>query len=471
VSDRISRLLAQYAHGVTWSELPTETVHEAKRRVLDSVGVAISALEEDAPIAARRYAEGSIDPAGATIWGSELHASPEVAGFANGVAVRALDFNDTYLSKEPLHPSDVIAPLAALAQRRELGGRELIRAIAVAYEVSVTLCDAASLRAHGWDHVNYIAVGVACGAGAMLGLSPERIEHAIAMATIPHAAMRQTRAGELSMWKGAAAADSGRHALFASLLAEAGMTGPNEPFEGEMGFVHQLLEGEPFDEAVLWRLEAIAPPTRVLDTYVKYWPVEYHAQSAVDAALQFPEEVVGDISRVASIAIDTFDAAYQIIAKDPEKWDPKTRETADHSIQYIVVAALMDGEVTKRTFDLERIREPLTLEVLRERTTVREDLELTAGYPEGIPNRITVTTVNGDKRVREVRHPRGHARNPMTDEEVVAKYKANVAERWDHERTAWVQHLVWDLEREGNLDALMRALGEGVHGAGPELLR
>jgi 2-methylcitrate dehydratase len=470
VSDRISRLLAEYAHGVTWSELPTETVHEVKRRVLDSVGVAISARDEDAPIAARRYAEGSIDPAGATIWGSEMHANPEVAGFANGVAVRALDFNDTYLSKEPLHPSDVIAPLAALAQRRELGGRELIRAIAVAYEVSVTLCDATSLRAHGWDHVNYIAVGVACGAGAMLGLLPERIEHAIAMATVSHAAMRQTRAGELSMWKGAAAADAGRHALFASLLSDAGMTGPNEPFEGEMGFVRQLLAGEAFDEAVLWRLEATAPPTRILDTYVKYWPVEYHAQTAVDAALQFPEEVVGDISRVASIAIETFDAAYQIIAKDPEKWDPKTRETADHSIQYIVVAALMDGEVTKRTFDLERIRDPVTLEVLRERTTVHEDLELTAGYPEGIPNRITVTTVTGDKRVREVRYPRGHARNPMTDEEVVAKYKANVAERWDHERTAWVQHLVWDLEREGNLDALMRALGDGANGAGPEIL-
>ena len=469
MSDRISRLLAAYAHGVTWSELPSETIHEVKRRVLDSVGVAISALDEDAPAAARTYGAGASDPTGATIWGSEIRASPEVAGFANGVAVRALDFNDTYLSKEPLHPSDVIAPLTALAQRRELGGRELIRAIAVAYEVSVTLCDAASLRAHGWDHVNYIGVGVACGAGAMLGLAPERIEHAISIATVPHAAMRQTRVGELSMWKGAAAADAGRHALFASLIAEAGMTGPYEPFEGEMGFVRQLLAGEPFDEAVLWRLEATAPPTRILDTYVKYWPVEYHAQSAVDAALQLPAEVVGDVAQIASIEIETFDAAYQIIAKDPEKWDPKTRETADHSIQYIVVAAIMDGEVTKRTFDLERIRDPITLDLLQKRTTVREDLELTAGYPEGIPNRITVTTVTGDKRVREVRHPRGHAQNPMTDEEVVAKYKANVEERWDHERTAWVQHLVWDLEREGNLDALMRALGERADGIGPEI--
>ena len=460
MSDRSSRLLAAYAHAVTWHELPAETVHEVKRRVLDSVGVAIAALGEDSPAAAHAYAAGLPDPAGATVWGSALRANPEVAGFANGVAVRYLDFNDTYLSKEPLHPSDMIPPLAALAERRGLGGRELVRGAAIAYEVSVTLCDAASLRAHGWDHVNYIAVGIACGAGAMLGLEPERIEHALAISTVPHAAMRQTRAGELSMWKGAAAANAGRNALFAILLAEAGMTGPGEPFEGEMGFVRQLLEGEPLDEAVLWRLESRAPPTRILDTYVKYWPVEYHAQSAVDAALQFPGEFLKDFDAIRSIEIDTFDAAYQIIAKDPEKWDPKTRETADHSIQYIVVAALMDGEITKRTFDLARVRDPKTLDVLHNRVTVREDLELTAGYPEGIPNRITVTTETGDKRVREVRYPRGHARNRMTDEEVVAKYKANVLESWDHERTAWVQHLIWDLEREGNLESLMSALAE-----------
>ncbi len=126
-----------------------------------------------------------------------------------------------------------------------------------------------------------------------------------------------------------------------------------------------------------------------------------------------------------------------------------------------MVAALLDGEVTQRTFDLERIRDQRTLDILQNRTTVREDLELTAGYPEGIPNRITVTTTSGDKRVREVRSPRGHARNPMTDEEVVAKYKANVRGRWNSERTALVQHLVWDLEREGNFQELMSSLRAG----------
>jgi 2-methylcitrate dehydratase len=458
MSDRLNRLLAGYAHSVSWQDLPRETVHEVKRRVLDSIGVAVAGFEEAAAASARAYAERLATPTGASVWGTSFAAPAEVAGFANGVAVRCLDFNDTYLSREPLHPSDAIPALAALAEWRGLSGRELITGIAISYEVSVTLCDAASLRARGWDHVNYLGIGTACGAAAMLGLPEEAAQHAISLTVVPHAAMRQTRVGELSMWKGAAAANAARNAVFATLLAEAGMTGPDEPFEGPMGFVRHLLEGQSPDPEVLWRLEGRLPPTRILDTHVKYWPVEYHAQSAVDAALQMPAEVCGDPDLLKSIEIETFDAAYQIIAKDPEKWDPKTRETADHSLQYIVVAALLDGEITRHTFDPERIRDPRTLDLLRGRVSVKEDLELTAGYPEGIPNRVTVTTVTGDKRVREVRYPRGHARNPMTDEELVAKYRANVEERWDHEQTAWVQHLVWDLEREGNLEQLMQAL-------------
>jgi len=219
--------------------------------------------------------------------------------------------------------------------------------------------------------------------------------------------------------------------------------------------------GEGFDEDVLRRLEAKAPPTRILDTYIKRWPVEYHAQSAVDAALQFPAELRGHPDRIGSIEIDTFEAAYQIIAKDPEKWNPKTRETADHSLQYIVVAALLDGDVTQRTFDPERIRDPRTLDILKNRVTVREDPELTAGYPEGIPNRITVTTAGGRREVRETRYPKGHARNPMTDEEVGTKFEANAGERWEPHRVARVRRLVWDLERGRNLEGLMRALAEG----------
>jgi len=455
MSDRFSRTFAAYAAETTWDRLPAETVHEVERRVLDSVGVAVAALDEGAPVAARRYA--AAHPGSATIWGTDGRADAEVAGFANGVAVRALDFNDTYLSLEPLHPSDAIAALLALAEVRGLSGPELIRAVAISYEVSVSLCDAASLRTHGWDHVGFLGIGAACGAGALLGLSQEAIEHAISIAAIPHAAMRQTRAGELSMWKGAAAANAARHAVFGASIAEAGMTGPNEPFEGEMGFVRQLLGGEPFDDEPLKRLEALEPPIRISDTYVKFWPVEYHAQSAVDASLRLHAQLAG--REIASVRIDTFRTSYEIIAKDPEKWDPRTRETADHSIQYIVCAALRDGEVTVATFDPARFRRSETLELLQQRTTVEEDPELSAGYPDGIPNRITVTTTDGETLTERVDHPRGHARNPMTDDELVAKFRANVSGRWPVERAERVEGAAFGLHEDGGLERLVAELG------------
>ncbi len=457
MSDRYSHLFARYAADVDAQNLPPATVHEIRRRILDSIGVAAAGFDEVAPAAARRYAAGTGD--GATLWGTRDRAGLEAAGFANGVAVRCLDFNDTYLSREPLHPSDVIPPLMALAEARGIAPRELFAGIAVAYELGVSLCDAASLRAHGWDHVNYIGVGVAAGAGRMLGLDAGRIEHAISIATVPHAAMRQTRVGELSMWKGAAAANASRNAVTAALLAEAGMTGPFHPFDGEMGFVAQLLDGEPFDEAAFAGIEANAPPSRILDTYIKYWPVEYHAQSAVDAALQLRAELGGTLEGVDHIHIDTFGAAYQIIAKDPQKWDPKTRETADHSLQYIVVAALEDGEVTQGTFDLERIRRPATLHRLQHEVSLDEDPELSGGYPDGIPNRIVVTRADGTQPVREVRYPRGHAKNPMTDDEVTAKYRANVDGRWSDARAGRVADLVWSLDAAGSVDELVAAMG------------
>ena len=457
LADRISSILARYASEAAADGLGPQTIHEVRRRLLDAVGVGIAGLDEPPAIAARRYAEGSTGRV--TIWGADASASPEAAGFANGVAVRCLDFNDTYLSLEPLHPSDMIAALIALAEDRGLGARALLEAIAVAYEVGVTLSDALGLRARGWDHVNVVGIATACGAGRLLGLGAETSAHALALVTVPHAAMRETRTGELSMWKGAAAAHAARLGVSATLLAEAGMTGPGRPFEGPMGFVHQLLGEDGLDRGPLEPLEALAEPRRILDTHVKRWPVEYHAQSAVEAALSVRRDLGGDPSRIASVHVETFRAAREIIAGDPEKWDPRTRETADHSLPFIVCAALQDGDVTRRTFDLERVRRPDTLALLA-RTTVEEDDALTAAYPAGIPNRLIVTTTEGATLAGEVTYPRGHARNPMADDELAAKYRANVAERWGAERTATVEDAI---RRLGEVDGLDRLLG-GLRG-------
>ncbi len=441
MQDRFQDLFATYA--TTQHTLPDDTAHEVKRRIMDTFGVMYAASQDDSPTVARAYAEMYPVANGARIFGSPLRAAPDVAGFANGIHARYLDYNDTYLSLEPLHPSDVIPPLLALAETRHVSGRVLITAIALAYEIGVNLCDAASLRAHKWDHVNYVAIMVAAGASYVLGLNPVQAGHALSLATVPHASMRQTRAGELSMWKGAAAANASRNALVATLLAEKGMTGPFQPFEGEMGFC-ELLTHQPFAWSKLESLVQAQPPHRILDTYIKKYPVEYHAQSAVDAALDLYGEMRG--AQLQSVHIDTFKASYEIIAKDPEKWQPKTRETADHSIQYITVVALEDGVITQKSFDLARIRSPRTQEFLAQHTTLAEKPELTAGYPDGIPNTITVTLGDGRTLSKTVRYPSGHARNRMTDAQVEAKFNANVTGRIapDHART--LGDAVWALD-------------------------
>ena len=457
MSDRYSRMLAEYAASVRWEEIPDRTVHEVKRRILDTLGVALAAYGEPAPRVARAYAYQFPVEHGATLWGTPFRTSPDVAAFVNGVMVRYLDFNDTYLSREPLHPSDMIPALVTLAEWGQAPARELLTAVAVAYELGVTLCDAASLRAHGWDHVNYVGVAVAAAAGRLLGLSVEAIEHAIALAAVPHGAMRQTRAGELSMWKGAAAANSSRNAVFAALLASKGMTGPYQPFAGEMGFFKQLLGGEAFDEAALAPLAQRRPPVRILETHIKFWAVEYHAQSAVDAALQLRADV-GDVAAVESMHIDTFRAAYEIIARDPEKWQPRTRETADHSLPYISWVALLDGQVGPGSFSEQRLQDPALRRLLKEKTTLREDPELTRGYPEGIPNRIVVRTRDGREHTREVRFPRGHARNPMSDDEVLQKFYRNVGWAFSEPQARRVVDWVMTLEQRPGVGELVKLL-------------
>ncbi len=443
MTDHISNVFADYVATVDGANLSPKVVHEVKRRVLDSLGVALAAFECDTPSAARALALDTPLPDGATLLGTNQRTTSTLAAFANGAMVRYLDFNDTYLSLEPLHPSDAIPALLALAEARHLDGRSLIAAIALAYEIGVNLCDAASLRQYKWDHVNYVAIMVAAGAAKLLRLDRPQTEHALSMATVPHASMRQTRAGELSMWKGAAAANSGRNAIFAALLAEKGMTGPFQPFEGEMGFCALLTHG-PFDMDKLRTLVNQEPPRRILDTYIKNWPVEYHAQSAVDAALQLHREMQG--APIQSVHIDTFKASYEIIAQDPEKWQPKTRETADHSIQYITVVALEDGAITEKSFDPARIRSIRTRELLAGHTTIAEKPELTAGYPDGIPNTISVTLADGRTLTRHVRYPRGHARNPMTDDQVVDKFETNIAGRLSAQRARAVHDAVWSLD-------------------------
>src|SRR5881227_494893 len=293
----LAHQLAEYACSLNFEDLSKDVVHEVKRRVIDSSGCALGAWNEEPCVIARNVASEFSAKHGSTIIGTNHKAPPDWAAFANGCCIRYFDYNDTYLSKEPAHPSDNISAALSVAESVGASGRELIAAIALAYEVQCRLCDAASIRARGWDHVTYGAFSTALACARLMKLDPQKTRHAVNIAGVACAAMRQSRAGELSHWKGVAFADAARRGVYSALLARAGMTGPAPIFEGQMGFEKQLGVslgdvGEKFK----------GEPAMILNTSIKYWPAEYHSQSAIEAAL-FLRQQLGELSKIKGVVI------------------------------------------------------------------------------------------------------------------------------------------------------------------------
>ncbi len=411
----IGRRIAKWVHGLSYDQLPDKTVHEAKRRILDSIGTCLGAYHSRPAKVARAAAMAVNDSRAGIVWGTTHSSMPSLATFANGTMVRYLDYNDTYLSLEPAHPSDNIPAAIAVAQAQGLAGKDALLALVIGYEIQCRLCDAASLRAGGWDHVTYGALSSALLAGKLWELDEDGLEHVVGLSGVCNITTRQTRTGQISDWKACAFANAARNGVFAANLARRGLTGPYEMFEGPKGLMHQLNIGGIKNGLVLGE----DGDFMIDKTYIKFWPAEYHSQSAIDACLQLRPQIEG--KTIESIHIGSFEAAVSIIGSEPEKLRPTSRETADHSMFYCCAAALTDGDVTLATFDDERLTDKKLLDLI-DRTKIEEDAELNKGYPKGIPNDITITCSDGTKVNKRVDFPRGHAENPMTDDEVFEKF-------------------------------------------------
>jgi len=466
----LAHRLAEYACALRFEDLSRDVVHEVKRRVIDSLGCALGAWNEEPCVIARKVASDFSARQGSTIIGTNHKAPPDWATFANGCCIRYFDYNDTYLSKEPAHPSDNIAAALAVAESVAATGRELITAIALAYEVQCRFCDAASIRARGWDHVTYGTFSTALASAKLMKLDPKNTRHAVNIAGVAGAAMRQARVGELSHWKGVAFATAARHGVFSALLARAGMTGPGPIFEGQMGFEKQLgvslgNVGEKF--AVPFAKNNGGPASMILRTSIKFWPAEYHSQSAIEAAL-FLRQQIGKGGEVKSMTIESHDASVDIIGSEPEKWKPETRETADHSLPYITAVALIDGEVTEKQFQPERFKDPKIWKFL-ENVKVERNAELSAMYPDAVANIVHVELADGRRLTKRVDYPMGHAKNPLKDTEVERKFFALVKPELGETRAKKIVDLVWKLDEATNVDELMRACVMPGRGGSPEL--
>ncbi len=414
--DDLTAKIAAYAHGLRFNDLPPAVVEAVKQRILDTVGCALGGRSCDAAVFTLRLANGTLpDRYAGRVIGRRQRTSADVAAFANTAMIRYLDFNDSHQAS---HPSDMLGPILALAEAAGADGRRLISSIAVGYEVLLRIVQATRLREKGWDQGHAMGIGTAAAVSHLLGLTLERAQHAIAIATVSTAQLRATRAGHLAMWKGAATADAGRNAVFTTLLAAEGLTGPDKPFEGRHGLWEQI--SEPFD----------LPPFAdrgggyfLEHSFLKYWPVVLHAQAAIWSAIELRDRMTAD--DVAAIDIATYQTSWHATASEPEKWNPTTRETADHSMPYIFARAFLDGAITVRSFDETAICDPV-VKPLMDKIAVHVDDDIEALYRAALPTTYFLRAIarrhDGNRETSEILHPRGMCQNPMNDEEIGRKF-------------------------------------------------
>ncbi|WP_182113371.1 MULTISPECIES: MmgE/PrpD family protein [unclassified Actinotalea] len=408
--------------------VPDDVAEMVVNRVIDNAAVAVASLTR-APVAAAR-AQALAHPyrPGATVVGAapDVRVSPEWAAWANGVAVRELDYHDTYLAADYSHPGDNIPPVLAVAQhlaeRRGVTGADVVRAIATGYEVQVALVRAISLHAHKIDHVAHLGPSAATALGSLLGLDPDVVFHAVGQALHTTTATRQSRKGEISTWKAYAPALAGKLAVEAVDRAMRGQTAPAPIYEGEDGVVAWLLDGPDAAYDVLLP-DAGEPCRAILETYTKEHSAEYQSQALIDLARRLHRDrpELADPERVVEIVLHTSHHTHHVIGSgsgDPQKYDPgATRETLDHSIPYIVAVALQDGRWHHvDSYAPERASRPDTV-ALWHKITTREDPEWTRRYHSSDPAekafgaRLEAVLSDGTRVVEEIAvadaHPLG----------------------------------------------------------------
>ena len=450
--DRTTEMLASYACRLSYEDLGPKTVHQVKRTLVDTLGCAIGGFVSEPAKIARRMASSVTSTTPARVLGTNDYTSPDMAGFTNGVMVRYLDCNDSYFSPGGGHPSDMIPAVLAVADPMVADGRTVVTSIALAYEVFCRLSDEVVAGDLGWDQGIFSVIGAACGAGKVLGLDHEQMAHAISLAVTPSLPLAVTRSGELSMWKGCATAAAARSAIFAAMLAAEGMSGPNEPFDGKRGLWEQAV-GKPVEipEFPMGGSRSDDDPFRITQTMVKSYPSQIHTQSPIGLAIQMGNKVA--LADIKSIHIDTYKSAASSAADEPEKWDPKTRETADHSIPFLVAAALQEGAVTPATFTPQGIVDA-TKRATMSKMTLEEDPDFTAKYPSEFNCRIIITDSSGGVHTAHTAIFKGHNNNPMDDRELEAKFRNLSAGVLSGAQCDQVLEAIWTVDGATDMDGL-----------------
>ena len=448
----LAQRLANYVYSASSADLDPPTIERAKVHLLDSLGCGLAAFHEGPVSAVRELAFAGGGDA-ATVIGTRRRATLEWATFANGAGIRADDINDVYVGRQTGHPSDNIAACLSAAEMTGASGGELLLSIVLAYEIECRFMDAGFLDSRGWDHPNYALISGALAAGRLMKLTPEQLAEAISLALSGHLAMNQTRLGALSNWKGLAGPEAARNAIFAAQLARAGITGPSTIFEGEAGFFKQVSGPLEIDTAVFG---GRGKQFRIHNCVMKSYPAQAQTQTAIPAAAKVAK-AVGDLSRIRSIEVRTTHMGWLMAGSMPERWAPKTSETADHSLPYIVARSMLDGTITAASYAPGALHDEKALALLK-LITVREDPAMTALVPRQSPNSVTATLDNGRVITERVDDLPGFGGRAMGRTDVEAKIERNAKAILKPGQIGRISTAVWELDGAASVGALISSL-------------
>ena len=460
-AETVTGKMSRWAAGLEYKDISPEAVYQAKRFLLDSVGCALGGYQQhDVKIALEVLDE--VAGAGlATVIGTGERMDPVSASLANALMIRCMDYNDIYWKQDPSHPSDIFPAAIAACERAGSDGKELIVGLVLGHEFEMRLCEAAfpGIRERGWHHATLTAFVSPIVAGRALRLPWEQIQQAIGISGSGHCTLGAVTAGKLTMMKNTVDPMATQSGVFAALLAEKGYSGPEHVIDGKEGLAH-VFKPE-------WKLEllteGLGDSWRITQCGMKAFPTEALTHTPISAVLDLVKSNELNPDEVVKIQIRSLARAADILS-DPSKYDPRSKETADHSLPYVIAAALVERQVTPMQFTMEKIMDP-QIRAQLQKVEVVADPEIEKVFPALQRVIVHIDTRDGRSFRKQLDYPKGDPRNPLTDQEVEEKFMALADGVLSRDAQKRVKDAIWNLERVGSVSELMALLEADVREA------
>ncbi len=451
----LSGKMAQWALDLKFEDIPEESVWEAKRFLLDSMGCALAAVKNEDMEAMYRFTEKLGGTPEASVIGREYKTNASNAALMNCLLTRAMDYNDIYWEEDPSHPSDLIGTALASGEANGKNGKEVLEAIIIDYELMLRWCHAAhpGVREIGWHHASLVQFVSPVVAGKLYDLDLEQMVAAVGISSSSHFTLGGVVAGHLTNMKNTAAPLASQAGVIAAMIAREGYSGPVEVFEGKEG-VFEVIESVEWRPE--WVLKNLGKDFMITKCAYKAFPTEALTHQPISAAMQVCQERNLTAEDISEILVETTVRGADILS-DPSKFKPKTKETADHSLPYVVAAAVADGNVLPSSFSDEKLKDPRIWDLLG-KIKVVADPEIDAMFPGVKRARVTITNLAGESFTAQVDNAKGSPLNPMSDDEVVSKFRANAGAVLSKEQQDKVIDLTWRFDELEEISGYMGLL-------------